>query len=61
MSRRVKASRLIAQLQEQVRKHGDLYVEIETDLEIVPAVRIRFNESDSAAGDSIIIVGSPQP
>jgi hypothetical protein len=61
MSRTVKASRLIAQLQEQIRTLGDVYVEIETDLEVVPAVRIRFNESDSAAGDSIIIVGSAHP
>jgi hypothetical protein len=61
MSRKVKASKLIAQLQEQISEHGDVYVEIETDLEIVPAVRIRFNESDSAAGDSIIIVGSAHP
>jgi hypothetical protein len=58
MSRKVKASKLISQLQEQSRKDGDVYVEIETDLEIAPAVRIRFNESDSATGDSIIIVGS---
>jgi hypothetical protein len=54
----MKATTLIKHLQRMVREHGDVNVEIETDREIVPARKIRFEETDASRGDSIIVRGA---
>ena len=54
----MKATTVIKHLQRMVREHGDLNVEIETDREIVPARKVRLEETDAFRGDSIIIQGA---
>ena len=54
----MKATTVIEHLQRMIREHGDVNVEIETDREIVPAGKIRYEETDALRGDSIIIQGA---
>jgi hypothetical protein len=54
----MKASIVIEHLQRMVREHGDVNVEIETDMEIVAACGIRYEVTDAPRGDSIIIQGT---
>ena len=54
----MKATTIIKYLQRMVREHGDVNVEIETDHEIVPARKVRYEETDAFRGDTIIIQGN---
>jgi hypothetical protein len=49
------AMTLVKKLEQVIAKHGNWPVEIETEREIVAATSVRFMESDSERGCTIII------
>lgn len=51
----MKASTLIRCLQKMMAAHGDLRIEVETELEIDAALRVRLSESDSERGNTFVI------
>jgi hypothetical protein len=50
----MKVTTVIKHLQRMVSEHGDVNVEIETDREIVPSRKIRYEETDAPRGNSIM-------